>query len=63
MFTMSSQVFGENNFQTNGATAPRPETATSRARLALLIFWVSSGESEGRPNGEDLERREGCPEC
>ena len=37
------------------------QAAISRARLADWIFSVSSGESEERPNGEDLERRGGCP--
>ena len=51
------------NLEGHWSDCSATQTATSRARLAMLIFTVSVGESEERPSGEDLERRVGCPEC
>ena len=42
------------NFDWHWSDCSATQTATSRARLALLIFSVSIGESEERPSGEDL---------
>ena len=56
-------IFRPLNFDGHWSDCSATQAATSRARLALLIWSVSSGESEGRPSGEDLERRGGCPEC
>ena len=48
-------------FERHWSVCSATQAAISRTRLAEWIFSVSSGDSEERPNGEDLERRGGCP--